>query len=154
MVRVGGHAPDFSLPSHSGGNVSLSSYRGENPVVLAFYPGDETPVCTAQLCDYRDRWEEFSRRGAVVLGISAQSVESHARFAGHHRFPFPLLADPGCRVARAYGVKMPFLKMMKRAVFIIDRVGIVRYRKIEPLPFTRRRSGELLAVLDQVQQTT
>lgn len=117
-------------------------------VVLVFYPADETPTCTAQLCDYRDQWDAFTRRGATVLGISSQSVDSHAGFAEHHRFPFPLLSDPDCRVSKLYGVKMPFLKMMKRAIFIIDRNGIVRYRRVEPLPLTRRKAQELLSIID------
>lgn len=151
MVKAGDPAPDFTLPSHLGGNITLSSYRGGKPVVLAFYPGDETPVCTAQLCDYRNNWAQFQQRGAEMLAISAQSIESHESFADHHKFPFALLSDPWCEVAGIYGVKMPFLNSMKRAIFIIDRDGIVRYRRVEPLPLTRRKAQELLSIIDGLE---
>ena len=102
MVEPGQPAPDFSLESNQGGRVSLADLRGK-PVVLYFYPKDDTPGCTTQACDLRDSWTEFERRGASVLGVSPDSVDSHEEFSKKFSLPFPLLADPDHAVAEAYG---------------------------------------------------
>jgi thioredoxin-dependent peroxiredoxin len=102
MVRVGDPAPDFTLESDSGQTMTLSALRGR-PVVVYFYPKDETSGCTTQACDIRDSWDEFERMGATVVGISPDSAESHAGFRAHHKLPFPLLVDADHAVAEAYG---------------------------------------------------
>ena len=103
MVREGEPAPDFTLASDVGVPVSLSDFRGR-PVVLYFYPKDDTPGCTAQACDIRDRYAEFERAGAIVLGISPDDAGSHVKFKEKYGLPFTLLADPEHEVAERYGV--------------------------------------------------
>jgi thioredoxin-dependent peroxiredoxin len=102
VVEPGQPAPDFSLESDQGGRVSLADLRGA-PVVLYFYPKDDTSGCTKQACDLRDSWKEFQRRGATVLGVSPDSIDSHREFSKKFSLPFPLLADPDHAVAEAYG---------------------------------------------------
>jgi peroxiredoxin Q/BCP len=121
----GDPAPDFELEG-TDGRFRLADHRGER-VVLLFYPGDETPVCTKQFCSYRDRAEELDQLDAVVVGISAQDVDSHAAFREHHGLTVPLLADADGAVARAYGVKAPVVGT-RRAVVIVDGEGVVRHR--------------------------
>jgi len=123
--QVGDAAPDFELEG-TDGRFRLSEHRGER-VVLLFYPGDETPVCTRQFCSYRDRADEMATLGAIVIGISGQDVESHREFRDHHDLTLPLLADPGKAVATAYGALRPGLGT-KRAALIVDEQGIVRFR--------------------------
>jgi thioredoxin-dependent peroxiredoxin len=102
VVEPGQPAPEFSLESDQGGRVTLADLRGK-PVVLYFYPKDDTPGCTTQACDLRDSWTEFERRGATVLGVSPDSIDSHEEFSKKFSLPFPLLADPDHAVAEAYG---------------------------------------------------
>jgi peroxiredoxin Q/BCP len=125
-LKAGDPAPDFTLPGTGGKTYRLSDYRGRK-VILAFYPGDFTMVCTKQFCSYRDEEERLDGLGAEVLGISAQSVDSHERFVKEKSLKVPLLADEDREVARAYGVKMG--PMVRRAIFIVDEEGIVRYAK-------------------------
>jgi peroxiredoxin Q/BCP len=126
-VDVGDSAPEFELPGTGGRTYRLADYRGRK-VILAFYPGDFTTVCTKQFCSYRDQGEQLDRLGAEVLGISPQSVESHERFTEEKRLNVPLLADEDKAVARAYGVAAG--PMVRRAIFIVDEEGIVRHRKV------------------------
>jgi thioredoxin-dependent peroxiredoxin len=126
-VDVGDPAPDFELPGTGGRSYRLSEYRGRK-VILAFYPGDFTAVCTKQFCSYRDQGERMDNLGADVLGISPQSVDSHERFTEEKRLNVPLLADEDRQVARAYGVLAG--PMVRRAVFVIDEQGVVRHRKV------------------------
>jgi peroxiredoxin Q/BCP len=126
-LNVGDPAPDFSLPGTGGKTYNLADYRGRK-VVLAFYPGDFTAVCTKQFCSYRDQGDRLDRLGADVLGISPQSVDSHERFSEEKRLNVPLLADEDKRVARAYGVVAG--PMVRRAIFVIDEQGVVRHRKV------------------------
>ena len=127
---VGDPAPEFTLPGTGGQTYSLSSYRGKK-VVLAFYPGDFTPGCTAQLCSYRDAFAEFEGLDAVVLGISSQDVDSHEQFSAKHDFPFPLLADTDKAVAKVYGIMGPLGP--KRSVFVLDADGVVRWKHVAAL---------------------
>jgi peroxiredoxin Q/BCP len=139
MVEEGKPAPDFTLTSDSGTEVRLSSLRGQ-PVVLYFYPRDDTPGCTAQACGIRDAWREFEQRGAVVLGVSPDSAESHVRFRDKYDLPFTLLADPDHRVAEQYGVwveKQNYGKTywgIERSTFVIDGDGTVAkvMRRVKP----------------------
>jgi peroxiredoxin Q/BCP len=123
--QVGDQAPDFELEGTEG-NFKLSDHRGER-VVLLFYPGDNTPVCTRQFCSYRDRPEDMSSLDATLVGISAQSVDSHAAFTAKLRLNVPLLADRGGQVAKLYGASRGPLGT-KRAVVIVDEAGVIRYR--------------------------
>ena len=130
MVEEGAPAPDFTLESDAGEHISLSQFRGK-PVVLYFYPRDDTPGCTAQACGFRDDWEEYQRRGAVVLGVSPDDVDSHVRFRQKYDLPFTLLADPDHRVAELYGAwgeKNRYGKTyvgVIRSTFVIDPDGII-----------------------------
>jgi peroxiredoxin Q/BCP len=126
-VNVGDAAPDFELPGTGGKNYRLADYRGRK-VVLAFYPGDFTAVCTKQFCSYRDESERLDQLGADVLGISPQSVDSHERFTQEKSLNVPLLADEDKAVARAYGVLAG--PMVRRAIFVVDEEGTVRHRKV------------------------
>jgi thioredoxin-dependent peroxiredoxin len=126
-LNVGEPAPDFELPGTGDKTYRLKDYRGRK-VVLAFYPGDFTAVCTKQFCSYRDQSDKLDGLGADVLGISPQSVDSHERFAEEKRLNVPLLADEDKRVARAYGVLAG--PMVRRAIFVVDEQGIVRHRKV------------------------
>jgi peroxiredoxin Q/BCP len=138
MVEAGSPAPDFTLPSDDGGDVSLSELRGRK-VVLYFYPKDDTPGCTTQACDFRDSLPRFEGVDAVVLGVSADSVESHAKFRAKHRLNFPLLADVDHEVSEAYGVwkekNLYGRKSMgiERSTFLIDEGGNVArvWRKVK-----------------------
>ena len=127
-------APDFTLagrsPDGTTSDFSLADFRGKK-VVLAFYPGDFTPVCTKQLCSYRDQFAEFEGVDATVLAISPQGVESHDKFASRFNFPFPLLADPDQTVGKAYGITGPL--GYKRAVFVIDEHGVLRWKHVAAL---------------------
>lgn len=126
-LNVGDPAPDFELPGTGGKTYRLSDYRGRK-LVLAFYPGDFTAVCTKQFCSYRDQGEKLDGLGADVLGISPQSVSSHERFSEEKKLNVPLLADEDKSVAGAYGVLAG--PMVRRAVFVIDAEGVVGYRKV------------------------
>ena len=142
-VDVGDTAPDFALPGTEGKTYRLSDYRGAN-VVLAFYPGDATRVCTAQFCSYRDEGERIEGLGAEVLGISPQSVDSHERWAEEQRLNVPLLADEDLAVSRRYGVTgwigplarltelkdAPGGRYVMRSIFVVDGEGVVRYRHV------------------------
>jgi thioredoxin-dependent peroxiredoxin len=128
--NVGEAAPEFELDG-TDGRFRLSDHRGERVVIL-FYPGDETMVCTRQFCSYRDRSDEMTGLGATVVGISGQDVDSHNAFSEHHGLTVPLLADPGKDVAKLYGVSRGRLGT-QRAAFIVDEEGIVRWRKLHAL---------------------
>jgi thioredoxin-dependent peroxiredoxin len=128
--NVGEPAPDFELEG-TAGRFHLADHRGER-VVLLFYPGDETMVCTRQFCSYRDRSADMEALGATVVGISGQDVESHRDFTEHHGLTVPLLADPGREAAKRYGVSRGRLGT-QRAAFVIDEEGIVRWRKLHTL---------------------
>ncbi len=144
-IGVGDKAPEFTLLGTGGKNYSLTDYRGR-PVVLTFYPGDNTAVCTKQLCSYNDQIDDFAGVGAQVLGISAQGVESHDKFSGKHGLNFPLLADIDKAVSHQYGIVGP-LGLLRRSVFVVDGSGIVRYAHRGLLGVTYRPAAELLAAV-------
>jgi peroxiredoxin Q/BCP len=126
-VKVGDKAPDFTLPSQMGDNVTLSEFFGKKNVVLYFYPKDESLGCTKEACAFRDSYEVFTNLGAEVLGVSGQSIESHKSFASHHGLPFLLLSDADGNVRRLYGVPATMGIIPGRVTFIIDKKGIVRH---------------------------
>lgn len=154
MPNVGDKAPDFTLSANDGKTYSLSQYKGKSHVVLVFYPGDDTPTCTKQLCDYRNGWEQFQKYDATILGVSTNDMDSHKSFATKHGFQFPLLEDKNLELCKTYDVLMlkGFLKIANRATFIIDKQGIIRYKHVETLPFFRRTKEELLEELKKIDK--
>jgi peroxiredoxin Q/BCP len=126
-VRVGDNAPDFTLPSQMGDNVTLSEYFGKKNIVLYFYPKDETRGCTREACEFRDRYEVFTSLGSEVLGVSSDTLESHKSFATHHGLPFLLLSDEDGKVRKLYGVPSTMGIIPGRVTYIIDKKGVVRH---------------------------
>ncbi|MFI7705836.1 peroxiredoxin [Nonomuraea sp. NPDC049480] len=126
-IQAGDKAPDFTLPSQSGQPVRLYDRLGERAVVLYFYPKDDTRGCTAEACAFRDSHEVFTDAGAEVIGVSSDSVDRHAAFAGRHRLPFTLLSDQGGQVRKSYGVPAVLGLIPGRVTYVIDRQGTVRH---------------------------
>lgn len=126
-VKVGDKALEFTLPSQMGDDVKLSEFFGIKNVVLYFYPKDETTGCTKEACTFRDNYEELTKLGAEVIGVSGQSVESHKSFASHHGLPFILLSDEGNKVRELYGVPSSMGIIPGRVTYIIDKKGMVRH---------------------------
>jgi peroxiredoxin Q/BCP len=126
LLQPGTTAPDFELPDASGKPVRLSQYRGKNAVVVYFYPKDDTTICTKQACSFRDQFAKFQAAGAVICGVSDDSVASHAAFAKKYGLPFLLLSDRGGRVRKSFGVTKRFGVLPGRVTFVIDRDGVVR----------------------------
>jgi thioredoxin-dependent peroxiredoxin len=149
-AQVGGKAPDFTLKDAEGSEWRLSDQRGKTTVLL-FYPGDETPVCTKQMCSVRDRWTDYTELGAEVVGISTDTVESHRRFTEHYSLPLRLLADVGGKVSGAYGAVSWLPNRSARAVFVIDGKGVLRYRKIQPVSLFRPKDDEIIAAIRAAQ---
>jgi peroxiredoxin Q/BCP len=151
-MRIGSPAPSFSLPDNTGQTVTLESLRS-GPVVLYFYPKDDTSGCTAEACDFRDAFPEFATDNASIIGVSPDSVDSHQRFRAKHKLPFTLLADTGHKVAESYGVwqmKKNYGRSymgIVRTTFIIDSDGILR--RIMPV---KRVAGHAAAVLEAVRE--
>jgi thioredoxin-dependent peroxiredoxin len=150
MIREGEEAPDFTLGSDDGDYITLSSLRGR-PVVLYFYPRDDTPGCTTQACAIRDAYDEFERAGAVVLGVSPDDERSHVKFKQKYDLPFTLLADPDHLVAETYGVwgEKSYMgrkyRGVSRSTFVIDQAGVVK--KVFPKVKPATHADEVLAVL-------
>ncbi len=124
-LNVGDPAPDFTLPDQDGTTHSLADYRGKWAVVY-FYPADDTPGCTAESCSFRDSHEDFVDAGAVVIGVSGDSVESHKKFAAKHNLPFTLLADADGTARASYGTGKTLGLFPGRVTFVIDPEGVVR----------------------------
>lgn len=148
-IEIGEQAPDFELESTGGRTVRLADHRGRW-VVLAFYPGDFTPVCTRQFCSYRDAADHLGDLDAVVLGISPQSVDSHERFTAEHDLTVPLLADADHLTARAYGVVGPG-GLVRRSIFILDPDGMVRYRHVALLGLRYKDVEHLASALSRAR---
>jgi peroxiredoxin Q/BCP len=144
--REGDAAPDFSLKDGDGLDWKLSGRRGK-VVVLLFYPGDNTPVCTRQMCSVRDNWDQYVDSGAEVVGISTDSSESHGSFSEKYHLPLKLLADVGGKVAALYDVKSWLPGRSARAVFVIDPDGIVQHRGVQSLSIFRPRDEDILAAI-------
>jgi peroxiredoxin Q/BCP len=125
-VDVGTKAPDFKLLSQSGEMVSLEDFLCRKPIVLFFYPKDDTLGCTKEVCIFRDSFEEFRKLDAEVIGISSDSVESHRSFVEKHSLPFTLLSDEGGKVRKLYGVPNTFGLFPGRVTYVLDREGIIR----------------------------
>ncbi len=145
-IEVGQIAPDFSLPG-SQGDIRLSDYRGQKNVLLAFYPGDFTPVCTQELTCFVEDWSQFQTADSVILGISSGTVEAKNKFAQQLQAQFPLLNDADKKVAQLYDVSALFGMVVSRAYVIVDKQGIVRYKHTEGIPIFKRENSELLKEL-------
>ena len=126
-ISVGDTAPDFTKRTQKGEAITLSQFRGGKTVVLYFYPKDETPGCTAEACTFRDTFEDFVDAGAVVIGVSQDSDESHKKFAEHHRLPFLLVSDRDKSLQKAYGVPKTMGLLPGRVTYVIDRNGVVQH---------------------------
>jgi peroxiredoxin Q/BCP len=150
-LQEGDLAPDFTLPDGNGDSWRLSDHRGK-VVVLLFYPGDETPICTRQMCSVRDRWEDYAATGAEVVGISTNSVESHKSFAEHYDLPLRLLADVDRRVADLYWAVSLIPGKVARSVFVIDAGGVLRYRDVRPLGLFRPKDDKIIAAIRAAQK--
>jgi peroxiredoxin Q/BCP len=148
LLAEGTVAPPFDVTAHNGDHVTLAALRGK-PVVLYFYPKDDTSGCTKEACEIRDAWKQFQDAGAVVLGVSTDDNASHTAFADKYKLPFPLLPDTGGVIAKAYGVPIR-LGMVKRVTFIIDRQG--KITKVFPDVNPAGHASEILAAL-AVQRT-
>jgi peroxiredoxin Q/BCP len=125
-IDVGDAAPELTLETHSGEQVSLADYRGKNAVVVFFYPRDGTPVCTKEACAFRDAYEDFVEAGAVVIGVSSDSAARHQAFASEHRLPFVLVSDKDGEARRAFGVPKSMGLLPGRVTYVIDKEGVVR----------------------------
>ena len=148
--QEGSAAPDFALPDGDGVTWRLSDRRGK-VVVLLFYPGDETPICTRQMCSVRDRWEDYTATGAEVVGISTNSVESHKAFAEHHELPLRLLADADRKIADLYGANSMIPGKVARSVFVINAQGVITHRDVRPLGLFKPKDDDTIAAIRAAQ---
>ena len=126
-IKVGDQVPNFSLPSQTGTTVNIGDLIGKKSLVIYFYPKDDTPGCTAESCAFRDSYEVFTDAGAEVIGISADSPQSHQQFAQKYNLPFTLLSDSDNRVRKLFGVPSTLFVLPGRVTYIIDQEGIVRH---------------------------
>lgn len=149
--QEGSAAPDFALPDGDGVTWRLSDQRGK-VVVLLFYPGDETPICTRQMCSVRDRWEDYTATGAEVVGISTNSVESHKAFAEHHELPLRLLADADRKVGDLYGANSIIPGKVARSVFVINAQGVITHRDVRPLGLFKPKDDDTIAAIRAAQR--
>ena len=147
-MKVGENAADFTLKDGNGKDWKLSEQRGKT-VVLLFYPGDNTPVCTKQLCSVRDNWADYAATGAEVVGISTDSAVSHKNFAEKHNLPLTLLADETGETLEKYAVKSWLPGRAARAVVVIDKAGVVRYQKTESISLFRPKDNDILTAIAQ-----
>ena len=151
-IQVGECAPDFTAQSQNGQPISLADYRGTSAVVLFFYPKDGTAVCTKEACSFRDAYEDFVQAGAVVIGVSSDSEESHQAFASGHRLPFVLLSDTEGSLRKAFGVPKTLGIMPGRVTYVIDKEGIVRHMFRSQFA-ADRHVAEALAVVRQLAKS-
>ena len=145
-MQNGEKTDDFTLKDGENNEWTLSNYKGRT-VVLLFYPGDNTPVCTAQLCSVRDHWSEYRATGAEVVGISTDTVESHEGFAEKHQLPLRLLSDPDGKVSAAYDMKSWLPGRSARGVVLIDKEGKIAYHKVQAVSLFRPKDDEVLAAI-------
>jgi peroxiredoxin Q/BCP len=143
-------APDFALQDGEGNEWRLSNQRGK-VVVLLFYPGDETPICTRQMCSVRDRWDDYRATGAEVVGVSTDSVESHQKFSEHHDLPLRLLSDADGKVSVLYGARSLIPGKVARSVFVIDAHGRLRYKDVRPLGLLKPKDDVIISAIREAQ---
>jgi peroxiredoxin len=149
-MNKGEKAPDFTLKDGDGNEWTLTDHRGKT-VVLLFYPGDNTPVCTAQLCSVRDHWSEYQETGAEVVGISTDTVESHKGFAEKNQLPLRLLSDADRKVSDMYDMKSWLPGRSARGVVVIDKNGKIAYHKVQPLSLFRPKDDDVLGAIKSVK---
>src|SRR3954471_20491984 len=149
-MHTGEKANDFTLSDEDGNSWTLSDHLGKT-VVLLFYPGDNTPVCTAQLCSVRDHWSEYQATGAEVIGISTNTVESHKGFADKHSLPLRLLSDPNGEVSAKYGMKSWLPGRSARGVVVVDKQGKIAYSKVQPLSLFRPADKDVLDAIKNAE---
>ena len=149
-LSVGDRAPDFSLKNQDGQTISLADFRGKKPIVVYFYPKDDTAGCTRESCSFRDQYTAFTDAGVEVIGISSDSEASHRAFADKYRLPFSLLTDHGGKVRSAYGVPATLGLVPGRVTYVIDREGIVRHA-FNSQTRAEEHVTEALSVLDQLR---
>jgi peroxiredoxin len=147
-MKIGEDAPDFTIEDGAGNNWTLSEQRGKI-VVLLFYPGDNTPVCTQQFCSVRDNWSDYAATGAEVVGISTDSVESHKGYADKYELPLTLLSDESGEVVKKYEVASWIPGRAARAVVVIDKNGVIRHHKTQALSVFRPSDDEVLAAIEE-----
>ncbi len=147
-MKIGENAPDFTLKDGDGNDWKLSEQRGKT-VVLLFYPGDNTPVCTKQMCSVRDNWEDYAKTGAEVVGISTDSAASHKGFAEKYDLPLTLLSDEKGEVIEKYSVKSWLPGRSARAVVVVDKMGIIRHHQVQSLSVFRPKDDEVLKAIGQ-----
>ncbi|WP_052548226.1 peroxiredoxin [Enhygromyxa salina] len=149
-LQIGQQAPDFDATTHAGESISLSALRGDKAVVLYFYPKDETPGCTAEACSFRDAYEDFTDAGAVVIGVSSDSPDSHEKFAANHRLPFKLISDESGDLRRSYDVPKAMLGMLPgRVTYVIDKQGKVQH-VFNSMLKAKRHVAEALTVVKRL----
>jgi thioredoxin-dependent peroxiredoxin len=151
-VRVGSVAPGFTLPTQTGEMVSLGEFSGRKPVVLFFYPKDDSPGCTREVCVFRDNFEEFRNLDAEVIGISSDSVDSHRSFAVKHDLSFPLLSDEKGNISRLYGVPKTLGLFPGRVTYVIDKEGVVSHVFASQLSVERHVQEALTALRSDVSK--
>jgi peroxiredoxin Q/BCP len=144
-LRVGDKAPKFSLPAHPSGTISLDDYIGKKNVILAFYPKDDTPGCTKEMCAFSDDLDKFNSAGTQVLGISVDDETSHGKFADKHGLKIPLLADQNRETGKAYGTVRDTGGNAERMLFVIDKEGTIRH-----IHTGMPTNAELLAVVEKL----
>ncbi len=145
-MNIGHTAPDFTLRDGNGEEWTLSEHTGKT-VVLMFYPGDDTPVCTKEMCSVRDHWSDYQATGAEVVGISTDSVESHDKFSTKYELPLRLLSDPGGKVRDLYGAKSILPGRTGRAEFVIGPSGKLTYKKVRPIGLFRPSDDDVIAAI-------
>lgn len=150
-MNIGHEAPDFTLTDGEGKDWTLSNYKGRT-VVLLFYPGDNTPVCTAQLCSVRDHWSEYQATGAEVVGISTDSVASHDKFAEKHSLPLRLLSDADRKVSEMYDMKSWLPGRSARGVVVIDGDGKIAYHKVQAVSLFKPSDSEVLDAIKAAEK--
>lgn len=148
-IQIGDRAPAVTARAQNGQQISLADYLGKQVVVLYFYPKDGTPVCTKEACAFRDAYEDFVRAGAVVIGVSSDSLDRHQAFARGHQLPFLLLADEDNSIRQAFGVPKTLGLLAGRVTYVIDRQGVVRHVFNSQLA-ADRHVAEALAIVTQL----
>ena len=149
-MNIGDEAPDFTLKDKNGEDWTLAAHRGQT-IVLLFYPGDDTPVCTAQLCSVRDNWADYAATGAEVVGISTDSADSHRKFAEKHGLTLNLLADEQGTVSALYGMKSWLPGRAARGVVVIDKAGRIAHHKVQAMSLFRPSDDEVLTAIRRAE---
>jgi len=145
-MKIGDKAPDFTLKDGEGNDWTLSDHHGKT-VTLLFYPGDNTPVCTKQLCSVRDNWKDYEETRSVIVGVSTDSIESHKGFKKKYNLPLPLLSDEKGDVVKMYGVGSWIPGKSARAVVVIDESGEIKYHHVQTLALFRPSDKEVLKAI-------